>query len=365
LKITLVLPTAGIHPVGGYKVTYEYANHLAARGHSVKVIHSALYDTRASSFEVTKSWLRYLYRLGNRYGPQKWFKIDSAVKLLWVPSLNARFMPNADVVIATAWQTAEWIANYPKTKGKKLQIVYDYEHYKTASSELRQRITKAFKSDTAKIATSPSVVEMLLEATQKQPEYYVSNGIDLKTFQLDTPIDSNRKLVGFPSRPELFKGTKNAVEALATLHPWLEQKGYKVWSYGGHPPDYLPSWVEYYQRPSEQQLRYLHNQTAVFLVPSHYEGWGLPGAEAMACGAALVSTDNGGVRAYAQNQVTAILCPPQNIEVMAESVKMLLEDQDFRQKIAYSGYQHIQSFTWEGAVDELEKAIKVEMSKTT
>ena len=35
------------------------------------------------------------------------------------------------------------------------------------------------------------------------------------------------------------------------------------------------------------------------MLTSYYEGWGLPGTEAMACGCALVSTRNGGVDSYA------------------------------------------------------------------
>ena len=35
----MVLPTNSRKPIGGYKVTYEYANGLAARGHQVTVVH--------------------------------------------------------------------------------------------------------------------------------------------------------------------------------------------------------------------------------------------------------------------------------------------------------------------------------------
>lgn len=364
MNITFILPTAGVRPIGGYKVVYEYANHLVARNHSVRVVHPALYDKKASVSERLKSWLRYLYRKGTDYGPKNWFDIDQRVELLWVPSLDSRYIPPADVVIATAWQTAEWVALYPKSRGEKLQIVYDYEHYKAASPELRQRIVRALKSEITKIATSPSVVEMLTEITpHTKPHYYVSNGIDLETFQLRNSIETERKSIGFPSRSELFKGTEDAVKALSIVYPALERKGYSVWSFGGQRPTYLPAWVNHYQRPSDSQLCQLYNQTAIFVVPSHYEGWGLPGAESMACGAALVSTDNGGVRAYAEHQTTAILCSPKAPEEIAKSVQMLLDNEGLRQRIARAGYEHIQSFTWENAVDELENVLLTEASQ--
>lgn len=38
LRITIVLPDASLHPVGGYKVQYIYARELSLRGHRVTVV---------------------------------------------------------------------------------------------------------------------------------------------------------------------------------------------------------------------------------------------------------------------------------------------------------------------------------------
>lgn len=39
MRITFILPDVTPIPNGGVKVVYEYANHLAARGHTVTVVH--------------------------------------------------------------------------------------------------------------------------------------------------------------------------------------------------------------------------------------------------------------------------------------------------------------------------------------
>jgi L-malate glycosyltransferase len=85
----------------------------------------------------------------------------------------------------------------------------------------------------------------------------------------------------------------------------------------------------------------------VFIVPSEYEGWGLPGSEAMCCGAALVSTRNGGVDAYAIDDETACLVDPGRPNQIADAVVKLLEHERYRRVIATKGNSHIRRFTWE------------------
>lgn len=53
MKITFVLVSSGQNPVGGFKIVYEYANCLAARGHNVTIIHPALSLTDAPFYWKT------------------------------------------------------------------------------------------------------------------------------------------------------------------------------------------------------------------------------------------------------------------------------------------------------------------------
>jgi len=357
MKITFLLPGAAPRPIGGFKVVYEYANRLVARGHMVTIVHPAMLELDTSLGDKPKKLFRYIQRRFDRsYFPSKWFRLDRRVQMLWVPSLMERSIPDDDVVIATAWQTAEWLALYGTEKGVKYYLIQDYEHYMTADSETRERIAATYNGVTHNIVISPACVEML-KACGAEVDAYIPNGIDFDTFKLKTDFVSTERLaIGFPSRPEKFKGTHDTVVALEKVRNEFGDR-ISAWSFGGRKPDYLPSWVSYYERPSDDILCDLYNSSAIFVTASHYEGWGLPGAEAMACGAALVSTEHGGVRAYAEHGRTALLSAPKDFDALAENVCRLLENSDLRQNIAQAGYQHIQHFTWDKAVDALEAAL--------
>jgi glycosyltransferase involved in cell wall biosynthesis len=85
----------------------------------------------------------------------------------------------------------------------------------------------------------------------------------------------------------------------------------------------------------------------------------------MACGAALVSTDNGGVRAYADNEKTALLSPPKDPGALAANILRLLENRDLRLQLASAGHQRMQQFTWDRAVTHFESVLQNALIETS
>ena len=356
-RINILLPGSGHTPLGGYRVAYEYANGLAARGHHVTTIHPAMLCRNTPFTQRPKKTFRYFQReLDKSYRPNRWFTMDANVKVEWVPSLHRDYIPPADIIIATAWQTAEWLPSYPVEAGKRLCLVYDFEHYMVGSPATREHMAAVFAQRMKTISTSPAVSDML-RACGANDTVYIPNGIDFQVFFKDYEInDPRRCAIGFPTRNESFKGTSDAIKALSIVRE-RSNRDLHFWSFGGRRPRCIPEWVEYYERPTDQALRKLYNQTLIFAVPSHYEGWGLPGAEAMSCGAALASTDNGGVRAYAEHMRNSLLSPPTVPEALAGNILRLLTDSNLRLTLAEQGLLDLRQFTWQRAVEALECVI--------
>lgn len=358
MRICFILPGSSPTPTGGVKNVYEHANRLVAKGHQVTILHVA-YVTRNSGFRAAaRSAVSYLLNLTGimQWRPDRWFRIDPRVDMRWAPCPAARRVPDGDAVVATAWQAAEWVRDYPPAKGEKFYFAMDFERFMEAAPELRKRIAANHAAGMRTMVISPAGREMI-EASGGRTPCFVPCALEFSVYHLVNGIDAScRTMIGFPSRPERHKATEDAVAALAMIRPRTDFKG-KVWSFGGERPAFLPDWVKYHERPSDMELARLYNMTSIFVVPSHYEGWGLPGSEAMACGAALVSTDNGGVRAYAEHGRTALLTPIGNPEALAEAISSLLDDNGLRVRLAQAGCEHIQQFTWERATDDLERCL--------
>jgi glycosyltransferase involved in cell wall biosynthesis len=353
MRLVFILPGPGNLPVGGYKVVYEYANGLARRGHKVFVMHTALLDSDIKFAVRLRKIARFVSRsLDKSYRPDRWFSLDPGVEVLWVPSLRERNIPDADRVVATAWQTAEWVNGYSERKGKKHYLIQHLENW----SGPEERVLATWKMPLCKIVISRWLQE--LASTLGEESFYIPNGLNFSQFSLDLPVEErNPKRVMMLYHDYVWKGTADGLAALERVHevePELEVTLFGVPEYAGK----NTPWITYHRTPPQSELRRLYNEAAIFVTPSLAEGWPLPPAEALMCGAALVATDIGGHREYAIHNETALLGPPEDPVSLANNIIRLIRDQDLRIRLAKEGHAFIQQFTWERAVDKFESFLK-------
>lgn len=360
--VTFLQPGFGTYPIGGFKVTYEYANGLADRGWRVRIVHPCILSheeiemTRASFFLRTRRWLGYQRRrVTGSYRPDRWFNARPNVELLCAKTLDARHLPPSDAWVATYWYTAKWAATYPGTH------LYLIQHLETWCGP------EADVMSTWKLPLRKVVISRWLEDVAKsldEPAEYIPNGLDFKAFGMDVAPEKRD-----PHRAAMlyhiadWKGSADGLSALHKAHARVPSL--KAHIFGVHPrPNGLPNWVEYHQNPHQNKLREIYNQAAIFLSPSWTEGWPLPPAEALQCGAALAATDIGGHREYAHHGETALLGPPKDPDAMAVNILRLMEDQELRLRLAREGHQYIQQFTWGRAVASFEAVLEDALART-
>ncbi len=366
LRITILLPLEGTYPIGGFKVAYEYANYLTAKGHTVSVVHPArlMIDQplwRLGLKDTLRTARRYLMnRWTGRFKPSSWFQVSASVKLLWVWSLAAKYIPDGDVVLATAWQTAEWAVNYPESKGKKFYLI---QHLETWSGS-EERVFATWKMPLKKI-----VIARWLERTAEEfgeMADLVYNGLDFERFRLIEPQDSrdpNNILMPYQGSLD-WKGSEDGLAAFEIARQQVPSLRLTLFG-RDKAPDHLPSEIVYYRDPPQQVLCDLYNRASIFLLPSWTEGWPLPPAEALQCGAAIVVTDIEGTAAYAIHEQTSLRSPVKSPPAMAENILRLVRDPELRLRLARAGHAAIQEFTWERAGSSLEKIFLTAVEPST
>jgi len=356
MKITFVLPGYSWKPVGGFRVVYEYANQLVDRGHEVTVVHPRFLKN------IDLSPLNFYYWLRSKVGrlrnifitPNvKWQPMNGRVRMLYVPEPIAQYIPDSGVIFATAWQTSEYIAEYPINKGEKFYLVQDFGHWFGP----QERLEASWKFPLKKVTISHWLYEKVISVTETmEGTINIPNGIDLNRFRKMTEINNRPKRVAMMYSTSKYKGVEDGIQAVKVCkakYPDLQSTVFGT----GFRPHQLPSWIEYKHNISELELVNIYNHSTIFICSSLAEGFALPPAEAMACGCAVASTDCGGNREYAENGVTALLSPPNAPEMLARNVIRLLEDDDLRIKLARAGYERIQQFTWEHSTNLLEQFI--------
>jgi glycosyltransferase involved in cell wall biosynthesis len=281
-----------------------------------------------------------------------WFDLDPRVEQLIVPDVRQENIPDADVVIATAWTTAPWVASYGPEKGRGFYLIQHYE----AWDGLEEAVDSTWRLPLHKIVIAKWLQAKADIFGQNVDTTYIPNGLDLERFSLIKPIESRAKRVLMLAHKASWKGTEDGVRALEIMHGILPSASVVLFGTDLR-ADNLPDWIDYERLPSPERLTSLYNDSAIFLHPSWSEGLPAPPAEAMACGCAVVAAANDGVLDYVEDSVTGLTAPIKHPEQLAEQLLRLLQDETLRVQLASAGYRSIQKYTWTAAEDALENLL--------
>jgi glycosyltransferase involved in cell wall biosynthesis len=102
---------------------------------------------------------------------------------------------------------------------------------------------------------------------------------------------------------------------------------------------------------ADEDLPALYSLADLFAYPSHYEGFGIPIIEAMACGTPVVCADNSSLPEVAGE--AALQLPATDTPALAEAMGRMLADAALRQKAIAAGLAQAKKFSWQAAARRL------------
>ncbi|MGN9790985.1 glycosyltransferase family 4 protein [Streptomyces sp. OZ13] len=123
--------------------------------------------------------------------------------------------------------------------------------------------------------------------------------------------------------------------------------------------------VRFVKGITDAELVDLVRSAQIACVPSLYEGFSLPAAEAMATGTPLVATTGGAIPEVAgPDGETCLAVPPGDAEALAAALRRLLGDPDLRARLGDAGRARVLArFTWKqaaiGTAERYREAIAV------
>jgi len=350
MKINIILPYFPKSPGGGVKVMYEYAKRFANKGHDVVVYHSMQtpYTFLSNESKLSMYW-KYIrhFITGRVHKGPNWLEFPATVRFAEIPYVSNSFVRKADVCFSTWWATAFDIAKLDATKGRKVNLIQDYEVIMTDRKDL---VHESYHLEMKHVVISDYLSEILKQQTGREVPL-VKNGIDLERYVCKTPIEERNpySIIMLYANHER-KGSKYGLKALENLkrkYPQLEVVLFSV----DEKPSWIPEWISYHRQP--KNLVDLYNQSSIFLSPSIQEGFGLPPMEAMACGCACVCTDIRGHAEHSKNEETALLSEPANSESIEKCIERLLDDNYFRIALARQAQSNIRTFDWELSANKM------------
>jgi len=194
----------------------------------------------------------------------------------------------------------------------------------------------------------------------------VYNGIDTQIYSRNKEVSQNRDgLIMVANTDDRKKGVLYLLQALQMLGKdkiklTIVDDAERHSSYiedVGPLPSYgfklvrklnLDGMVHFTGRLAREELAQHYSAAQIAIVPSLYEGFGLPAAEAMACGTPVIATTGGALPEVVGD--AGILVPPGRADALAAAIKQLLNDKQAQQRMSEAGTKRVkEKFSWEQA----------------
>ncbi len=321
---------------GGVRAILTYADRLARRAHLVTVVVPAKGPLRAAWKNLADA------------GPEWIPGFQPHVR--WVADLAAPNLPDGDVIVATAWQTAGPVNAAPARCGRKFYLI---QHYESLYHGKPEEVDQTYRYPLRKMVISSWLQEIMREKFQSEAELLVTP-VDPALFSRVEPApDDGLVRVLMLHHGYAWKGVGDGLEAVRRVK--ARRPEVRLVGFGVKRPKRGEAYDEYHENLPQERLAWLYSRCPIYLCPSWDEGLGMPSMEAMACGAALVTYDNGGCRDYALDRQTALVARRREVADLAEKLERAVADPGLRAKLAREGMAYIKrEFDWERAVAKME-----------
>lgn len=187
----------------------------------------------------------------------------------------------------------------------------------------------------------------------------VYNGIDTAIFKPLPHCKKNPRKILFVGNVE--DGKKGFVYLLRALR-FIKSKATLTVIDGGAPHRRITQQlidklcvrehIEFVDAASNEELVRHYNEASIVVVPSIYEGFGFPAAEAMACGTPVIASDGGALKEVVGD--AGIVVPSRDEHSLADAIDALLTNKKLHATLSQKGIQRISThFNWDNASSQM------------
>ncbi len=292
-----------------YRIFYEQiVLPILLYKHNVTLLHSPGYTTPI--FTHCKK-ITTIFDLNYHFHPEDFNMFQRLVHSILIP-LGAHF---SDKIVVHSFKAKEEMHNVLKVPNKKIEVIYG-----------------GVPEDFKKPISIKESKEFVKKYSIEQP-FILANATIHKHKNLDNLIRSFAILIKnkkFNKYNLVLIGIHgSAYERIDKLINDLDIKNKVI---------FTNKWIDH------KYIKYFNRLADVFVMPSYYEGFGLPTAEAMACGTPLV------VSKYSCNLEIAgnggLVVDSKKPDVMADGILKILTNKRMRDKLVKAGKERSIIFSW-------------------
>lgn len=356
MYITFILPEANMS--GGTRVVAIYARELMLRGHKVQVI--APPQWRMSFRNKIKDWLRGRGWKEESTKPNESYLDHSDVDLRIMKErrpIADRDVPDGDVVIATWWETAEWVNALSPSKGAK---VYFIQHHEVFSYIAVERSRATYRLAFHKIVIANWLKRVMEDEYQDANVDLVPNSVDRQQFFAPRRTKQPIPTVGLLYASAEFKGLDVALDAIRRVRQRLPQT--RLICFGVQSPTRdlpLIEGAEFFPSPPQAEIRRIYSRCDVWITASRSEGFNLPAMEAMACRTPVVSTRAGWPEEAVRSGWNGWLANVDDVDELARGLEWVLtRSNEEWESLSDNALATVAATSWQISADLFEQSLR-------
>lgn len=352
MRITFILPTVNL--TGGIRVVAIYAKALVDKGHSVTIISPAPktmpLGRKIKSFLTGKGWPA---GPGKRASHLDGLNLPHKQLGSWRAPLDED-VPDADVIVATWWETAEWVAALSADKGAK---AYFIQHYEIHPYLPLDRCKATYRLPLHKIVIARWLKNIMENEYGDGQVDLVPNSVDHSLFFAPERGKQLVPTVGFLYSKSSYKGVDVTLRVIDLLRQRFP--GLRVLSFGSAQPNWDGETdIEFCYSPPQQEIRGLYAQCDLWITASRSEGYNLPAMEAMACRTPVLSTKAGWPEEAVVTGKNGALVEVDDVDALFENAVSILSlpDDEWR-TMSRNAYETVKDSSWALSSDMFENAL--------
>ena len=355
MRITILLPTVSM--AGGIRVAAIYADRLSRRGHIVHLVSTyrrLTWKQTARQFVRTAQWCSVV--------PPGQSHVDALGDIHTIiphaGPLTDKDVPDADVILATWWETAEWVASLSPSKGAKIYFVQGDEPG-FVDVRNRSRAIATWHMPLSKITISRFLVDQIRNRCGDKDVACVPNSVDREQFNAPQRSKQKTPTIGLLYNAHACKGCEVSLAAYHRLRVAMPEARLVVLS-ALEPVRRLPlpKTAEVFVSPPQSQIREIYARCDVWMCGSRLEGFHLPPLEAMACRCPVVSTRVGGPLDVVRDGINGYLVDVDDANSLADRVLQVLRlDHVQWETMSDAALATVANYSWDDAASQLEQIL--------
>lgn len=230
----------------------------------------------------------------------------------------------SDMIVTISENSKREIVDFYKVKPEKITIInpaIDHQDYYPRSQKEQERVKKKYRINTSYILYAGTI----------EPRKNIVTLLDAYA-QLPSSIRESHSLVLAGGKGWKDKDIYQKLEEYKDLNIILT--GYVA----------------------DEDLPPLHSGADLFVFPSHYEGWGMPPLEAMACGTPVITSNNSSLPEVVGN--AGIMLEANDTKGFTDNIGKVIKNKTMQKTMISAGIKQARNFSWKKSAQKLHKIIE-------